>query len=98
MTLVERATVVAEAEDGLATLNRVISLLRARRFVVMGLSAMPVADSRFMCLTIVVERRQAARLAACLENVGELSDVRVLDTDSGASGVRLDVSHGAGRP
>ena len=98
MTLVERATVVAEAEDGLATLNRVISVLRARRFAVTALSLIPRADSGLMCLTIVVERRQAARLAAYLENVTELSDVRVLDIDCGASGVQVDFSHGAGRP
>lgn len=75
------ATIVADAQDSVLTLNRVASLLRGRCFAVVSLTAAKSHRPGLARLTIVVDaaRTRPARVAACLAKLADVCNVRQLD-------------------
>jgi len=80
-----RVTLVADAEDTLITINRVISLLRAKRFAVVSVSTARILAQGRVRLTIVVdaEATSPAWVVACLAKLEDVWNVAVFDHANG---------------
>lgn len=74
-------TLVANAEDSLITINRVISLLRARRFSIVSVGAAQTRSLGVAHLTIVIdgERTPSGRVIASLAKLADVWNVVELD-------------------
>lgn len=75
------ATVVADAQDSSVTLNRVVSLLRGRRFAVVSFTAARSHVPSIARLTIVVDaaHTRPGRVAACLAKLADVWNVQELE-------------------
>lgn len=75
------ATIVADAQDSVLTLNRVVSLLRGRCFAVVSVTAAKSHRPGVARVTIVVDaaRTRPARVAACLAKLADVWNVSQLD-------------------
>lgn len=75
------ATIVADAQDSMLTLNRVVSLLRGRCFAVVSFTAARSHRPGIARLTIVVDgaRTRPARVAACLAKLADVWNVNQLE-------------------
>ena len=80
-----RVTLVADAEDTLITINRVISLLRARRFAIVSVATARIREHGKVRLTIVVdaETTRPDRVVACLAKLEDVWNVAVFDPANG---------------
>lgn len=76
-----RVTVVADAEDNLITINRVISLLRAKRFAVVSVATARIRAPGTVRLTIVLDADTTGpgRVVACLAKLEDVWNVAAID-------------------
>lgn len=76
-----RVTLVADADDSLITINRVISLLRAKRFAVVSVATARVRAPGRVRLTIVVDAETTGpdRVVACLAKLEDVWNVAAID-------------------
>lgn len=80
----QHVTIVADAEDKLITLNRVVSLLRARQFSTVSLGAAQTQTPGVVRLTIVIdsERTRPSRVVACLSKLVDVWNVAERSPDA----------------
>lgn len=73
----QHVTIVADAEDKLITLNRVVSLLRARQFSTVSVGTAQTQTPGVVRLTIVLdsEHTQPSRVVACLSKLVDVWNV-----------------------
>ena len=85
MTRPRQVTLVADAEDSLIAINRVISLLRAKHFAVVSVATARTRAHGTVRLTIVVdaERTTPDRVVACLGKLEDVWNVAVFDSANG---------------
>jgi acetolactate synthase-1/3 small subunit len=78
---VKQVTLVADADDTLITINRVISLLRARRFAIVSVAAARTHTPGVARLTIVIDagRTPSGRVTASLAKLADVWNVAELD-------------------
>jgi acetolactate synthase-1/3 small subunit len=78
-----RTTLVVFGENTLFTVNRIVSLLRGRRFDVISLTPARTEDQRTTSITIVFdgERARAERARALMEKLDEVDRVALMDRD-----------------
>jgi len=74
------AIVLADADDNPITINRVVSLLRGRRFEIVSFTTAKSDRQGTARLTIVIDadRSRAARVVECLAKLADVSNVREL--------------------
>jgi acetolactate synthase-1/3 small subunit len=78
-----RTTFNVVGENTLFTLNRLVSLLRGRRFDVVSLTPARTADHATTSITVVVDgaRVRPERVVSCVEKLDEVFDVAVVEPD-----------------
>lgn len=83
--VVKHVTLVADADDTLITINRVISLLRVRRFAVVSVATARTRTSGVARLTIVIDaaRTPSGRVIASLAKLADVRNVVELDPVEG---------------
>ncbi len=76
-----QSTLIARGQDGLATLNRIVSLLRGRSFAIVSLTAGRTDAPGIAHVTIVVDasRTSPDRVVSCLEKLEDVSSVEEVD-------------------
>jgi acetolactate synthase-1/3 small subunit len=76
-----QSTLIARGQDGLSTLNRIVSLLRGRSFGIVSLTAGRTDEPGVAHVTIVVDasRTPPDRVVSCLEKLADVSSVEELD-------------------
>ena len=82
MTRADRSfTIVVLADNTLATLNRIISVLRARRFDVLSMTPArtPTADLQGISIVIGSSLVPVQRIVACLDKIEEVNAVRTIE-------------------
>jgi acetolactate synthase-1/3 small subunit len=82
MTPSERSSTIAVlADNTLATLNRIMSVLRARQFNVLSVTPARTAAADIQAVSIVIGASPVPdqRIAACLQRIEEVSAVRTLE-------------------
>lgn len=79
-----RTTLNIFGENTLFTLNRLVSLLRGRRFDVVSLTPARTLDRGTMSITVVVDgaRVRPDRLASCVEKLDEVFGVALVERDT----------------
>ena len=77
----KHVTLVADADDTLITINRVISLLRVRRFAVVSIATARTHTPGVARLTIVIDadRTPSGRVTASLAKLADVRNVVELD-------------------
>lgn len=75
------STIVVLADNTLATLNRMISVLRARRFNVLSITPArtPTADLQGISIVIGSSLVPVQRIVACLDKIEEVRAVRTIE-------------------
>ena len=96
---IKQVTLLADADDSLITLNRVISLLRSRRFAIVSVAAAQTHSPGVVRLTIVIEaeRTRSDRVAACLAKLADVWNVTELDPAQTEALVSVRHARPAGR-
>ena len=76
-----QSTLIARGHDGLATLNRIVSLLRGRSFGIVSLTSGRTDAPGVAHVTIVVDasRTSPDRVVSCLEKLEDVSSVEEVD-------------------
>jgi acetolactate synthase-1/3 small subunit len=76
-----QSTLIARGQDGLSTLNRIVSLLRGRSFGIVSLTSGRTDTPGEAHLTIVVDasRTPPDRVASCLEKLEDVWSVEEVD-------------------
>jgi acetolactate synthase-1/3 small subunit len=79
-----RTTLNVFGENTLFTLNRLVSLLRGRRFDVVSLTPARTLDHGTTSITVVVDgaRVRPDRLASCVEKLDEVFGVALIERDT----------------
>ena len=76
-----QATLIARGQDSLATLNRIVSLLRGRSFGIVSVTSGRTDAPGMAHVTIVVDasRTSPDRVVSCLEKLEDVSSVEEVD-------------------
>ena len=76
-----QSTLIARGQDGLATLNRIVSLLRGRSFGIVSVTSGRTDAPGMAHVTIVVDasRTSPDRVVSCLEKLEDVSSVEEVD-------------------
>ena len=83
----QHVTIVADVEDKLITLNRVVSLLRSRRFSTVSVGTAKTQTPGVVSLTVVVDAEQTPprRVVACLSKLVDVWNVTERSPDASLS-------------
>jgi acetolactate synthase-1/3 small subunit len=83
----QNVTIVADVDDKLITLNRVVSLLRSRRFSTVSVGTAKTQTPGVVRLTVVVDSKQTPprRVVACLSKLVDVWNVTERSPDASLS-------------